>query len=103
MGLLLSVSCGEEQSLGHVGACASARSPHRVHPGQWGTPGAVKWALPHSMLPQSQVHLVVTAVSVIFREHGSFEGSGGIMALGGRCAAIRGCHGEGQFGSNFGG
>lgn len=39
-----------------------------------GMPGAVRRALPHTMLPQSLVHLVVTAVSVIFREHSSFEG-----------------------------
>lgn len=39
-----------------------------------GAPGAVKRALPHSMVPQSQVHLVLTVVSKIFREHSSFEG-----------------------------
>lgn len=38
------------------------------------TPGTVRWALPHSTVPQSQVHLVVTVVSKIFREHSSFEG-----------------------------
>ena len=38
-----------------------------------GVPGAVRWALPHSMLPQSQGHLVVMVVSMIFREHSSFE------------------------------